>query len=344
MSFTQKHDDLLRRLLQKSEPQADSPVGSHLDDDALALFVAGGLPEPQRSAVVNHLSECPECRQITSTLLSLDVEPAAERTPARMVQPAIVTSRTERQQSKFRTNVISAVAAAAILAMVGLWFGHLQQGTVADGRTYRQAEMLLAQADFDGAKDVVEAARRQGVSSDRLLSLESQSVRHLRGTLALSSAGRLTDFGYDVDGTAARGTEAAVGLREAGQLLTQARSESLELLLNRGHLEITAGEPEKAAIDFQRATELAPEQIWGWLGLGLTQFLQQNFAAAEATFRTCLQIEPGNINASINLAMTLQEQDRLLEAIAIWESLQQQNLSPSEKALVERALDILRPK
>jgi hypothetical protein len=94
---TNKESDLVRRMVHQhlrhraSLPQA-SPVGAHLDEDALSAFAEGRLGDRESAPVVRHLVNCGSCRHITAQLIRLDTElsgveinaPALEEEPGRI--------------------------------------------------------------------------------------------------------------------------------------------------------------------------------------------------------------------------------------------------------------------
>lgn len=350
MNSSTQRDELFRRILTQTDRDSAPTSSFHLDDETVALFIEGGLPSSQRMIAVEHLADCAVCRKLVAAIafdeVSEPVGSQADSLPLDRTVPRIAPSSVAPPaKTRSMAPVFATISAATILLAVGLWFGaDFGQNLTASRalKKYRQAEQLLAQADFDGARSVINAARQQGVRSELLTSLESQAIRHFPGSLALASAGRLTDFGYDVDGTVARGATPQTGLNDARQLLDSVPAEELETLLNRGHVALSAGDAAKAIGDFQTASDRAPENIWGWLGLGLAQFTQRDYASAEAAFHRCLEISPQDMTARINLAMTLQELDRTDEAAEIWRSLlAEKSLSERDRESVKRALTAL---
>ena len=322
-------DRLLDGLLRRAETASSRmPDAEHLDDETLALFVEGLLPTGERPAVIEHLADCVTCRQLVATLWSSEAREG--ESPA---EPQAAPSR-ERVLSR-RALKLAVAVAAMLLVAVGVWWRGTQSNMLAEQRTYQQSQQLLAASDFEQARRVMAQARQQGIRSDRLLNLNSQAVRQLPGSLALETAGTLTDFGYDFDGTLSRGSSPSTGLREAAALLAEAKTEPLELLLNRGHLRLSQNDFEAANSDFQRATQTAPDQPLSWLGLGLAEFARQNFEAAESAFRQCLSLAPEHVPARVNRAMTLEELDRFDEARTEWQLV----LSKSPPEAVRRRIE-----
>ena len=75
-----KESDRLRRLVHQHlqrRPAAlapASPMGAHLDEDALSAFIEGRLSKLESAPLVRHLVGCGSCRQITAQLIRLDTE------------------------------------------------------------------------------------------------------------------------------------------------------------------------------------------------------------------------------------------------------------------------------
>ena len=76
--------DLLGGYLRQNAAAIGANVATpHLDEDSLAAFAEGGLTERELTPVVAHLSECGNCRRITSELVRLEMAMAGvEASPA----------------------------------------------------------------------------------------------------------------------------------------------------------------------------------------------------------------------------------------------------------------------
>jgi hypothetical protein len=72
------HQHLRRRA---SFAQA-APVGAHLDEDSLSVFVEGRLGDKESAPLVSHLVSCGSCRNITAQLIRLDTELSGVETEA----------------------------------------------------------------------------------------------------------------------------------------------------------------------------------------------------------------------------------------------------------------------
>jgi len=320
-------DRWLRNIVTRSE--GDGVVEPHLDDETLALFAAGELRDSDWQAAVRHLADCASCRHVTS-LMSANWEHA----------PATVAK--EHSSSSSRRAWLIPAAAAAMLLVAGLLvFGRRESAEVAERRAYQDANRLLASSDFAQARTALEHASRHGIHSDRLLNLRSQAVRELPGEIALASAGRLMDFGYGVDGVIARGAEAQRGLKEAQQFLSEVQKEELNIRLNRGHLWLSQGDVEQARQEFTQLVEQYPRHSFVWLGLGLAEFLREDWSAAETAFRKAAELDAESLSPLINLTLTLDELDRRTEALKLWRQIADRPLSAADRELVTKAIQVL---
>jgi hypothetical protein len=81
-----KENERLRRIvhehLRRRSSSASSPIGAHLDEDALNAFIEGRLSETESAPVVKHLVSCNNCRHITAQLVRLEMEMAGKDTGA----------------------------------------------------------------------------------------------------------------------------------------------------------------------------------------------------------------------------------------------------------------------
>ena len=323
---------LIERLLchQDRDTQETSP-GDHVDEESLAMFADGALDESERAQVTTHLADCPQCRQAVSLMLSLSEQMVAQARPPHTL-PLV------------HNRILWAAAAASVLVVAGLvlWSppGGLQ---VAERRTYGEVSDLLRRGQFDSARDALREAADEGIHSDRIQSLQAQAILEIRGTIALESTGRLTDFGFEIGGIAARSTTPAESLRkrkEAYQLLVDAGG--IEARLNRGYVLLALDQPDKALDEFSELTSIHADQPLPYLGKGLAQYILENYAAAESAFKEVLRLAPDNPAATINLAMTLEEQGKLEEAVVAWEKLPLESFPESTQADIRRNIKELR--
>ena len=65
-------------------------------------------------------------------------------------------------------------------------------------------------------------------------------------------------------------------------------------------------------------------------------------AAAERAFRRTIEIDPQNIDAKFNLALTLEEAGQTALALKMWEALLKESLSDADRTRVEHAIGLLK--
>jgi len=83
-----KSDDLRRIVHGHLRDMSHAPTaltGSHLDEDALSVFVEGRLSDSESAPIIKHLVSCASCRRITAQLIRLDTELSAEEMPVQIV-------------------------------------------------------------------------------------------------------------------------------------------------------------------------------------------------------------------------------------------------------------------
>ena len=333
MTDSHPHDErILAQILDAARPQT-GPISEseHVQEESLALFSDGGMTKDERRELLRHLDVCPDCRQAAAWLLT-DAPPVARP------QPSV---------DRRRTRSIHVFLSVAVLVLVTVTIFALRspRGTdrVAARQTYDSAAKLLAASDFNQVETLLAAARRRGAWSPALSSLEAQVIRRMPAPLALAQAGRLTDFGYDVGGVAPRDLpdDPEGRLKSAQSILADAGEEDVRVLLNRGHVLLSLRKADDARREFQAAVRLGPKNSLAWLGLGLANFMLEEFTAAEKAFQRCLQIDRQQIAAKFNLAMTLEENGQPERAMEEWKSLLSVNLSAADRAKVEQAIQLL---
>lgn len=82
-----KESERLRRIVhahlrRRSSFASQSPVGAHLDEDALSAFVEGRLNETESAPIIKHLVSCNHCRHITAQLVRLEMDMAGDEAGA----------------------------------------------------------------------------------------------------------------------------------------------------------------------------------------------------------------------------------------------------------------------
>lgn len=330
------HEQLLKNLLEQvdrsSESESEkraSTAEDHPSDETLSMFCDGLLTEPEQTKVIDHLAECVPCRKLVSqVLIAGEVDEVSAR-------PG------EGSLRRWRS-ILLAVAAIIIVGMTVQLLVPTGNSQLAESDFYQKAMKLLYGADFAGVHDLLADARQKGVESGRLTSLEIQATRGIPDPIALSSDGRLSEFGYGIGGVVAMGAvDDGIDLKSADQRLQQAGGESVEVLLNRGHVLLTMGDSEQARDVFDQAISRASNNAHAWLGRGIARYMQNDFSGAAEDFRETLQRNPELVSARINLAMTLEELDELNAAIEQWEGLLNEPLPATEKEQIQRNLQEL---
>lgn len=309
---------LLGALLRQMETATEASRGCEVDEELLALFAAGALDDAERDDVVRALAGSAEQRRIVSALLS-DEESGSENSAAEL--PEQLTGGI----SGLRLYLRAAIALSAAAMFVGglVWLSG-QNSDSGEQQFVATAKRQLELSDFDQVLLTVAAAREAGIYSDRLKSLEAQAYRQIPHVIALATVGRVSDFGYGIGGLLARGPNIFSNngdLAAAKKILGTVDDDQVEVLLNRGHVYLSQGDPDNALDQFTRATECSPNNALACLGCGLAYYMKNDWSRAEAEFRRSLELGGGSSASRWNLAMTLDEQGRWDDSIPLWESL-----------------------
>lgn len=100
--------------LRRASHTPNASVGSHLDEDALAVFVEGRLSEAEAAPIVKHLVDCGSCRRITAQLIRLDgaLADAAPEMPVTRDEPG----RIRRLLGELASRVFPAAGDDAVFA------------------------------------------------------------------------------------------------------------------------------------------------------------------------------------------------------------------------------------
>ena len=303
---------LLKGLLALSN--AGTTSGEHPDDETLAQFVTADLTAAERDALIEHLADCDHCRRIVAAAVGVDhsTEPVAVSFASAKTQAAA--------PKRLSVSWVLATAAGLLLLVGGISWIVTSGGS--EAAVYRRALAALEAGRFDEARSDLDQAIAGGNSSPRLRSLLAQAHRQMPRALALAHAGRLSDFGIEIGGIVARDPAQwphRQGIQQAEAALAAAGDEPA-VLLNRGHLLLSRGDTRGAAEQLAKAERLAPNDPFVLLGQGIVAYLQDDFARAESAFRRAAELAPENTAAQMNLAMTLQEQGKRVEAIDAWKN------------------------
>ncbi|TWT34621.1 tetratricopeptide repeat protein [Blastopirellula retiformator] len=111
--------------------------------------------------------------------------------------------------------------------------------------------------------------------------------------------------------------QAAAMLERGRTLAPKGYDYSRHLAALYSNLEIA----EKAEAEYQLALSASPQDADLWNDYGYFQYRQNQFAAAEKSFRQALSIDPQHEKASMNLSVALVSMDRLPEAYERFEKI-----------------------
>lgn len=164
---------------------------------------------------------------------------------------------------------------------------------------------------------------------------------------ALAMRGKITDYGYLLDGQSV-----AKGFAPLDAELERQRKELLAAMevkpgdrvarLTYGELLLRLDEPAEAAGVFEELVEAAPREPSGRLGLGLARFLQGRTAEALIEFQAVLQSEPENVAAKLNAAACLAQLQRTAEAERYWRKVLGQTTDAELRNRIEQTLRLVR--
>ncbi len=282
--------DVLQRVLAEVNYRADKV--SHLDDETLALFAAGALSGAERDAAIEHLANCDHCREVVASLMQADEE-------VTFVQP-------QRKAAWFSPQVLAyALAACLLIGVTGF--------LVLPGLMNRAGGPPVAVNPPVGPND-------PGRTNPARPPLEM---------VAFASHGRLTDYGFGLDGRPSTQFEITK------DIVPLPEGQDIESLLKKGHLLLSQGHAKMASETFAEATEKFPKEPVAWLGAGLAAFVDRKPDVAEKNFRKALELNPQLQSARVNLAITLEAKDDKSAALKEWKAVLTQELSPADKEKIE---------
>ncbi len=348
MSMEQSpREALAARLLAQQEQQSGSPTDAHPEDEALALFAEGNLSDADRANVIAHVADCVECRE-TVALLLVTSDDAAE-----LVQPAA------GQSTDSRTKVptiplyrrwpiqLMALAAGLLILVSGYTLISNRRQQLAEVSTYNAALAQLTGGKFDEVKATVDRARTRHISSPRLDNLTAQALRKIPSTIAFNAGGKLTQFGVGIGGILARDLPQPDEPTRAQlyELFEANRAADVDSSLNECHFMLTRNLLDAALIELHSVVADHPQNPWVWLGLGNAHYLLADYDSAADAFQQCLKLDPENLPARMNLAMTLEELGRPAAAVAAWEQLLTEHaasLTEDERKQIDAQIQLLK--
>ncbi len=341
--------ELAAWCLRAAEPS--EPAGPHLDENTFALLAEGALSEEERTEMLQHLTYCPECREAAQIALA-EAEPDAE---AAAVQPATTPlhkrpalwaaaallaatviglalfaqrpSPTEQALARGETMLAEERWSEAseqfqlVLREPALSEEELARAKTGCRRALeQQAIAALREKEFQRVAQLRLEAQALHVDSAELANLHSEAVRQIPEPLALAYVGRLDDFGLALQGRVKSIPEEDPVTLKAREILEAALREhgenpGLQLSLARGRVNT---DPERASGLFQQLLAENDNDTEAAAGLGLSQFLNGEHAAAAETFGKLVAKTPSDFNARVNFAFALEESGRTAEALEQW--------------------------
>ena len=189
---------------------------------------------------------------------------------------------------------------------------------------YRVADAKLRAKDFQEVLEIDHRVARLAPDSGRLANLRLQAERGIPAEYALSDAGSLATYGYEMDGSSRRKSLPVIDqtterLEKEYQTAIAAHPRDAGLLLNRGQFLLSQARADEARRCFETVLAQDGQNPIAQLGLGLSDFEEGKPAAALAHFETAARLDPHSLAASFNLAVCLQALHRPAEAAKCWQ-------------------------
>jgi len=100
--------------------------------------------------------------------------------------------------------------------------------------------------------------------------------------------------------------------------ILESSPDNLWALDSLGRLELTVGDPEQSERIYRSLIPRAPQRTF-FINLGVSQVLQGKHEDAAPSFRRALEIDPDNVNATLNLAETELALGHKVEATKLFE-------------------------
>ncbi|MEQ8791505.1 MAG: hypothetical protein RIC55_34900 [Pirellulaceae bacterium] len=345
----QETNRILRPLLEAAQRAGGEEAFDDeqlLDDETLARFAEGDLEPEELAGVLDHLDRHAASREAAARLLTVENGATSGDAAAETAGRIRTASKTPAAWRGPSYRVMLASVAALLLVLVGLVIvmSRPEDPAVAESRAFERASRLVEQHEYDAARDVLAAAREAGVVSTRLSNLQARALLKTDQPLLLASAGGLPDYGYQIGGVAARSAasdQRRQQLASALELLP-ANSADYETRMNRGCVLLQLDRPAEALVEFQAADGIRADGSAAALGRGLALFMLERFAEAEQQFRDVSAKSSRLAEALINLAMSLEEQGKYEQALAAWERVPLDSLSPQRREQVEAVIQEVR--
>lgn len=324
-------DEILRRILIRDGTTSTEAHDEDLLED-ISLLAEGQLSATEAEQLFAHLADRPSLRQaLSSQLLEFEEPKNIVRLGTAIPVP--------------RRLAVLALAASLLVALGVLLWPTVGDHMLAEATIYQQGLDMLESSKFNELNKLLSDAKSNRIHSARLGNLQTQSVLQVPAEVSLASLGRLSDFGYHIDGSIARSVDDADTLqphKSAYETLTL-ESDQIEVIqLNKAFLLLRMNELNKARIGFGRLTETSPRNPYGWLGLGIAAYSLEDFTSAATAFEEAIRLDSSIVSVHENLAMTYTELGEFAAAIEAWNSVLALHLNPTEADQIRQQVDQLR--
>ncbi|MBN2291346.1 MAG: tetratricopeptide repeat protein [Pirellulales bacterium] len=338
---THLDDQLLAELLKRTDDEQPKGVtDSSIDEEMVTSFVEGNLTGDERRRVLCYLDNHPQTRQAVSRMMCLAadeteaIDETTDQSPSTipMLPPVLPWYR--------RYSVLLAVAASLLIITWIVW----PSSGLSEPGVYGKAIAMLREGQFDKVRVAIETARNKGIDSQRLINLQAQAALQIPAEVALSKRGSLTDLGYEIGGVVARAPaddDQVARNKEADRLLSMIKKPDQTIRLNRGYLLLEQARVDEAQEIFRSLAEDYDARPIPWLGWGMAAYTNGDLEQAETAFRHVIQLDPNQVDARINLAMTLTEQGKLKEAATAWLAVPTEKLSKDMKRQITEQVELL---
>jgi len=171
------------------------------------------------------------------------------------------------------------------------------------------------------------------------------AVQGIEPGSALAMRGKITDYGYLLDGQSA-----TKGFVPSNSALEQERQQLLATLetdpanrivrLAYGEVLLRLDQPRQAFEVFEEMVRADSGDLAARLGLGLAKFLGGQVAEALGHFQAVLAVDPDNIAAKLNAAACLARLGRTREAIQYWRELLLVINDPQLRFQIQQTLEV----
>jgi tetratricopeptide (TPR) repeat protein len=208
-------------------------------------------------------------------------------------------------------------------------------------------DALIKDKQFDNAKQLIEQAKKQGLTEEKLNTLDAQlssktqiqnvnsanpPQEQLSSLLEYYQTGRYADaerlamsitqefsthqFGWKVLGAVLKQTGRLIDSLTAMQKSVQLAPQDAEAHSNLGVTLKELGKLVEAEASYRQAIVLKPDYAEAHYNLGITLQELGKLVEAEASYRQAIVLKPDYAEAHSNLGVTLQELGKLVEAEA----------------------------